>query len=227
MLGLWLRTSGAVPRLGQPAVEDRRHGLEGGVVHGVGVREPGGHRRQLREVGEALGVDLPVRARAGRRPGTRRRRPPRPAGGAPPTRAGPRHRCPAQPASSTAAASSAASQENHRPLIGYLEHLHRVAALAQSILRNHDGVALRRFALQVEASPNGLDSAIHGDREVALALRLPSRVSGPRSGTARRRWSAARARTSARARSSPRVRAALRAAATSCPMSSRFGPRLV
>src|SRR5687768_15098983 len=64
---------------------------------------------------------------------------------------------PAHPASTTATASSAASQENHRSLIGYLEHLHGVAAIAQSILRNHDGVALRALALQVEASPNGLD----------------------------------------------------------------------
>src|SRR5215217_9396597 len=77
---------------------------------------------------------------------------------------------PMQPLSSTAAASSAASQKNHRALIGDLEHLHGVAALAQSILRNHDRVALHALALQVEASPNGLDTAIHGDRQVPLTL---------------------------------------------------------
>src|SRR5215207_9464237 len=76
---------------------------------------------------------------------------------------------PMQPLSSTAAASSAASQEKHRPFIGYLEHLHRVATLAQSILGNHDRVALHVFALQAEASPNRLDSTIHGDRDVPLA----------------------------------------------------------
>src|SRR5215207_5562178 len=81
---------------------------------------------------------------------------------------------PAQPANSAAAASSAASQENHRPFIGYLEHLHRVAALAQSILGNHDRVALHALALQMEASPNGLDSAIRGDCEVALVLPIGS-----------------------------------------------------
>ena len=50
------------PRLGEPAVEDRRDSLEGRVVHRVPVREPGGHRGQLREVRKALGVDLPVGA---------------------------------------------------------------------------------------------------------------------------------------------------------------------
>ena len=65
---------GRRPLSRRAAVEDRGHRLEGRVVDGVAVREPGGDRGQLREVGEALGVDAPVRARAGRPPGTRRRR---------------------------------------------------------------------------------------------------------------------------------------------------------
>ena len=47
---------------GQAGVKDVGHGLEGRVVDRVGVREPGGDRGELGEVGEALGVDLAVRA---------------------------------------------------------------------------------------------------------------------------------------------------------------------
>src|SRR5829696_10456926 len=39
------------------------------------------------------------------------------------------------------------------------------------MLGNHGLLALHALALQVEASPNGLDPAIHSDREVALARR--------------------------------------------------------
>jgi hypothetical protein len=47
-------------RPGQAAVEDRRHGAEGRVVHRRRVREPRGDRRQPGEVRESLGVDAAI-----------------------------------------------------------------------------------------------------------------------------------------------------------------------
>jgi hypothetical protein len=72
-----------------------------------------------------------------------------------------------QPASRTAAASSAASQQRHVAVGLHLEHLDGVAAVPERILRNHDRVALDLLSTQMEASPNRGDSAIHGNRNVA------------------------------------------------------------
>src|SRR5687767_12957301 len=71
-----------------------------------------------------------------------------------------------QPASSSAAASSAASQQRHVTAIRHLEDLHPVASLAQGFLGDHDRIALHVLATQVEASPNRLDPAIHGNGDV-------------------------------------------------------------
>src|SRR4051812_35506642 len=74
-----------------------------------------------------------------------------------------------QPARMAAATtSSAASQQRHSAARLHFEHLDGVAALAERILRNHDGVALDLLATQVEASPKRGDSAIHGNRDVTL-----------------------------------------------------------
>src|SRR5919112_2578616 len=73
---------------------------------------------------------------------------------------------PAHPASRVTAASSAASQQDHRAAIGYLEHLHLVAPFAQRLLRNHDGVLLQIFTTEVEASCNGDDHAIDRNGDV-------------------------------------------------------------
>src|SRR6185312_15701540 len=73
-----------------------------------------------------------------------------------------------QPVSSSAATSSAASQQRHLPVIGYLEDLHPVTPLAQGFLGNHDGIALHALTTKVEASPNRLDPAIHRNGDVTF-----------------------------------------------------------
>ena len=176
-------------------IEDVRNRLEGRVVDGVRVGEPGGRSRRARRVRGARRRSG-RQGRADRRWGTRRGSRPPPEAGSWRRRTAASSSPPAQPqaeADATARHTATgpritpgnvkrgvtgllrAAQPAQLPGARDLEHLDAVASLAQSGFGHVEGEVLGGIAGEVKAAPHGLDAPVHRHRQIALLPELPPR----------------------------------------------------